>query len=73
MCVCVCVCVCVCCVSLYTTYVLYRLPNEMLEKENRMFEKFLKRLDPKDFQLRGTYEWHTSLYSVSCTHIFTYV
>ena len=25
----------------------------MLEKENRMFEKFLKRLDPKDFQLKG--------------------
>ena len=25
----------------------------MLEKENRMFEQFLKRLDPKDFQLKG--------------------
>ena len=29
-----------------------RALNEALEKENRMFEKFQKRLDPKDVQLK---------------------
>lgn len=31
----------------------YRKSNEWLAKEVRMFEKFLKRLDPKDVQLKG--------------------
>ena len=36
-----------------------RASIEMLEKENCMFEQFLKRLDPKDFQLKGLPQNHT--------------
>ena len=46
----------------------------MIEKENRMFEQFLKRLDPKDFQLKGNtsspiilFNCHT-LFLMYCSH-----
>ena len=49
-----------------TLCILRRASNETLEKENRMFEKFLKRLDPKDF--KGT---HTQQY-ILMGHPFLY-
>ena len=36
-------------------FLLYRKSNDAFKKENDIFEKFLKRLDPNDMQNRGTF------------------
>ena len=41
----------------------------MLEKENRMFEIFLKRLDPKDMQLKSNHlSSHNNIFSM-CSYV----
>ena len=45
----------------------------MLEKENCMFEQFLKRLDPKDFQLKGLPQHSTPLLLYCYSSLFCLV
>ena len=42
----------------------------MLSKENEMFEKFLKRLDPKDVQIKGVCCFYENyLHTATCTQL----